>query len=190
MVAGKFIVWPGVNPNCVLAPGVRLIDRDQFGRGDTRLPRDTVAKIDSFADRRDKRERDKEQGFSNRARLHSLSGHKDEERMLIDRARFHFSFAREAAQRKGNNVRTGSRIFSFLNRNSKHNRLLRQVRSEASEPLNHQLAAHGGLFDKEAARIRPKAAGAPAAGKVASSAVCFPAYRCARVNPTFVRARK
>ena len=101
MVACKFIVWPGVEPNCVLAPGARLIDRDQFGRGDTRLPGDTVAKINSFADRRDKRERDKEQRFSNRARLHSLSRHEDEERMLTDRAHFHFNFAREAAQRNG-----------------------------------------------------------------------------------------
>ncbi len=118
MVAGKFIVWPGVDPNCVLAPGARLIDRDQFGRGDGRLPRDAIVKINSFADRWDKRECDKEQRFSNRARLHRLSrtGHQD--RGPAGLARFHFNSERAAAQSKFSTARAKSGRFHFARRNS------------------------------------------------------------------------
>jgi len=47
-----------------------LIDSHQFRSWNPRLPRNLVAKIYSFANRRQKRERDKDEAFSNRAQFH------------------------------------------------------------------------------------------------------------------------
>jgi hypothetical protein len=118
MVARKFLIRPRIDPDCVVAPGARLIDRDQFGRGDRGLPRDTIAKIKSFAERWDKRECDKEQRLSNRARLHWLSRTGHQEQVPTGLARLHFNSERAAAQSKFSNARAESGRFHFARRNS------------------------------------------------------------------------
>src|ERR1700730_5035313 len=105
MAACKFLIRPRIDPDCVVAPGARLIDRDQFGRGDTQLPRDTIAKIKSFADRRGKRDCDKKQRLSNRARLHWLSRTGHQEQVLADLACLLFGSERTAAQSKFSTAR-------------------------------------------------------------------------------------
>ena len=118
MVARKFLIRPRIDPDCVVAPGARLIDRDQFGRGDRGLPQDTIAKIKSFADRWDKRECDKEQRLSNRARLHWLSRTGHQEQVPAGLACLHFNSERAAAQSKFSNARAESGRFHFARRNS------------------------------------------------------------------------
>ena len=52
MVTREFFVRPRVDPDCVLAPGASLRERDHFGSRDGRLPRDFVAIINRLADSR------------------------------------------------------------------------------------------------------------------------------------------
>jgi len=94
MVAGKFFIGSRIDPNCVVVPGSRLIDCDQFGGRDRRLPRNAIAKINAFDDRRDEREGDKEQGLSNRAGLHRLLRYGDRGRRPASVLSFHLNSAR------------------------------------------------------------------------------------------------
>jgi len=110
VIAGIFVIRSRVDPDRAITPCARLIDRDQFGRGDRRLPRDTIAKIKSFANRWDKRECDKEQRLSNRARLHLLWRTGKTGGWPAWRA-FHFNSERAAAQSKFSNARAKSGVF-------------------------------------------------------------------------------
>ncbi len=68
----KFFVRSCVNPDRVLAPGARLRERYFFRRGNWRLPRNFIAKVNSLADRRNKRQRGEERELAQQRRFHKL----------------------------------------------------------------------------------------------------------------------
>src|SRR5947207_14161773 len=70
MIAREFFIGARVHPHRAISPGAGLIDSHQFRTWNPRLPRNLLATIYSFANRRQKRERDKNEPFSNRAQFH------------------------------------------------------------------------------------------------------------------------
>jgi len=72
MFIRKFFVRSCINPDRVLAPGARLRERNNFGNGQRRLPRNFIAKVNSLADRRNKRQRGEERELAQQRRFHKL----------------------------------------------------------------------------------------------------------------------
>jgi len=70
VILRKIIIRPRVHPKGAVTPRPCLIDNDQLRRGNRRLPRNFVAKINSFTDRRQRGERDQDESFSQEAEFH------------------------------------------------------------------------------------------------------------------------
>src|SRR3954467_5828644 len=72
MTLSEFIGWPRIHPHDVFAHASGLSDAYYLRRWNRRLPRNFVAKINRFPNRRNKGKRDKEDRLLHRAPLHFI----------------------------------------------------------------------------------------------------------------------